>query len=621
MCSVGLLISLLLEGFVFASSYVLLFVPLLYFENRQQCVAYGTVMTVVMTLWSCALYFFRVVRPIQHLNRSIRQAENVFKGLAQTPAPSLPEGFFLHSSSPKSTTCVCDDLLEERHRLENALHGLHLDSRPSSHFVQDQRCAVANLLAALLLWQQSLIDLTQMKLKEAERARAGSCRQRCVSRQEGVNGNGPDHDRPGERRKSAQFMLHPRSNETAFNLETRAASAPEEPEMPLSSEPPYGPLFTPLATAAVDFEGAMTTPAAQKPNPNSLLAAVRHVDPAARLGADPNEMQLELVNAPLPQVQEKESAQAKDDVPRKKTVDAKITMLSPEYLIEQQSRRDTAMAAAVNAKPISLAPPQGESIVAAARNDAQRALENKDRCLPRLRRGDRFATDNNNVFFYLLVKHLQTPATTIGFEACFSSTEDDRFRAENFTRAPGERKTWRFSEAMPFEGFALTANGRRVSLSGAQKLLAGFRSCEVEADDDVETASGRSAALQQRPALVGKESASHGDARERAFILSWAALPEVPIRLTMLTVNLAPGESCTLPVLECLINDVFCILTSAVLTVELVSGESRPERGVSVELHGVSIEDTSEVDQIAPAAVEPGEQLGFGMPVSQTIKL
>ncbi|RNF08490.1 hypothetical protein TraAM80_02716 [Trypanosoma rangeli] len=620
MYGVNLLFLLLMEGLILAVSYVMLFVPLLYFDNRQQCAVYGSVMTVVLTLWSCTLHFFRIIRPVEHLSRSIRQAENVLKGFSQTPA-SLPlEGTASTVSNPRGATGLCDDLMEERRRVEDTLHSLHFGPQPSVHFLQDHRCAVANLLTAFLQWQQGLIDFLQMKLKEEEKARSCNDFQRSVLCHDSPANFGAARDSGGERRGSLQFLTHPQPTETVFNLGPQETSAPQGLEVSLKSAPLELQLPMSLASVQATHAGVIMPSAARKPNARSPVVS-NHVDPAACLDAKPNEESVGRVGTPLLQAQESKTTQTETIASRNNSADTGVTTLEQDIMACQQSTDDTSVVDAVNNNLLSLTSPAGELSIAAARDSARETLENNGPFFPSLRRGERFATDNNNVFFYLIVKRQQDPETIIGFEARFSFNSDRRSREENFTKLPSGRDTLQFAEAMPFEGFALNAKSRRVCLSDAQKMLAGFLTCEVEADGDVGTTNGTLETRLKRSALVGEDTTFHGSNRERAFILSWAALPELPIRLTTLPVNLSPSESCTLPILECLISDVLCILTSAVLFVELVRGDTWVERAVSVELHGVSIEDTSDEDYVEAAAVESGAQLCFGMSVTEVIKL
>lgn len=242
-----------------------------------------------------------------------------------------------------------------------------------------------------------------------------------------------------------------------------------------------------------------------------------------------------------------------------------------------------------------------------------------------LRRGNRFPTDSENVFFYVEISLTGTACssslspTICAYEALVSGSSSAEGQLQssfrlNDTDGVGPR---------PYTSFLVGQGegGRREKLQGppATRLL--FEHCEVEVDQPSESMNLSSLAV---PVNKDEESDStltegrfppsrhhgHTDPNQattaetspppppppltesNSYIVSFAPISDRPMRLTFLAVHLvSPGAASpppvvSIPVLECVLDGVLCVLLSADVTMDASSGDVS-----TITLNGISVED------------------------------
>lgn len=262
-----------------------------------------------------------------------------------------------------------------------------------------------------------------------------------------------------------------------------------------------------------------------------------------------------------------------------------------------------------------------------------------------LARGRRFASDSPWVFFVLRViegsrphNHPRTlststkgpggarsprgdrPAVLYGFEALVapsanSAGDEDSPIPVSAGQAASPFFALEKNSNRPYVSFVVdAAKQKRSTVSLIANLRMEFVYCKAEAEaaasfvssrettppaERQETAASvpltnghvRSSSLRISP--TGPASTAARRAGCSSYVMSWKAFPERPMRLTFLSIDLdsgggRPRRHVWLPVLECLVDDVLCVLTSADVTMDSATREV-----IGVELHGISIEDVS----------------------------
>ncbi|ORC84196.1 uncharacterized protein TM35_000481570 [Trypanosoma theileri] len=641
-----ILLTTIIEGLLLGASYCLLFIPLLYFNTHHQRVLYGSIMTAVLTIVGSALYFFRVIRPIVKLNHRIHQA---LRGIAP-PVESMNSvqdaGAAYSLFLGRDETNIADALQEERRRIENTLHLIPSYSKGVIHrFVWEQHRAVNDLLRSVLKWENGIVQQCQQRFMYLT-----SALQEQTERQGSVQQTNDDGiaAAAGVQPSFSHTDTHSEgSNSLPVGFETMNL---QEVEPSLFSPMDIDELEQDIINEAENLERDENKnkgpPIAKKDNCGESIIPVTEVDPTrvnenindkskGKKEQQLNSKEIDNSNGQKNYNISKTTRRGSSDMAR---LNRRESALSQDNKRNQYSNSDDTVSIRENPISSSLKSRSTASVFAPTTDKTRRPSAGGESMLVTLQRGNRFATDNYAVFFYLTLKRSNLPDTIIGFEASLV-TRTVRDSTDNNNNNSNDTETASLqiislSETAPFKMFTLTSKGERVSLSDSDAALLGFLSCELESEGIIETPNASGEVMTSRP-LFGNNNNNNsnkvgsgnnvngGIPRDKrlCFVVSWAVLPDMPIRLTTLPLRVQNVGIRTVPVLECLIDDVFSIMDSAVVWMEK-DGVSAKERVVSVELQGVSIEDSSESD--ASEGAEPqarGNISSFGMSVSKRIIL
>lgn len=239
-----------------------------------------------------------------------------------------------------------------------------------------------------------------------------------------------------------------------------------------------------------------------------------------------------------------------------------------------------------------------------------------------LYRGARFVNDEDAVFFTILV-HVRKARVT-----CFSRLygalahlRDDGKECKYYFANAGDSSMMRRSPYSPLTLFHISdVGGEREGLTVQEQRLLSFVYCRPERHSEVADASTQRQATDlsslavkdsissatSPAALEETESSPHREVTSvyaeevDAFILAMGILRDRAMRLTSLPAHVTPVAGLkadavlppplkTVPVLECVVDDVLCVLTKIEVTVD--ASFRSPSK---ILLVGVSLEDLSE---------------------------
>ncbi|KEG13223.1 hypothetical protein DQ04_01141090 [Trypanosoma grayi] len=615
MSGIQAFLSAIVEALILAFSCVLLFVPLLYLGSHQQCVVYGSLMTTALAIAGGIRYFFGIARPIGELSRLIQETQRSFATACETQITLQNYSAASNSLPSINRGPVHADFMEDRRRIEKALGAMKPHSKVTHHHVQVQQRAVRDLLASILKWQDLVVEKCR---RRSEEAMGTSLRDEhgygASSQRNGGSGrNSPQKIRslPPELSKGTLGAIERRTADDHV-----AVAIPRASQLELTQFSPLLPEGHSLGKKEDDSdpwenqEGNATS--RRKETPSSTAGVfVDGEYPHLRKGD---------LKPQLPQASES-GTKEKRVVVANNTSSVSSSFLAVEET--QKERRTFNRDAPLGGFGTALTMPPSQSVGSVFTmpdSNAQDRSENGGTTPLTLVRGNRCATDNHEVFFHVTVRRPDAVDTTIVFEAFVDRDALPEFCNNEQTPRFALRQASGLPELAPFEGLSITAKGERTTLNPVERDLVGFISCEVEPNPAPPLLSVQEM-TPPPPQAEGKEQTGAVEEGRCAFVLSWAVLPDLPIRLTMLRIRLEGVGMRTVPVLECLINDVFSILTSAVVWVEPANGTANSGRAVSVKLEGVSIENSSEDERSEGDACDTRNDVLFGMPVSSTIML